>query len=48
MKITDVSLTLFAWESIPSTTYGHHTARPIKIKDELAAQEPFRLQPSKN
>ena len=28
MKITDVTLTLFAWESIPSTIYGHHTARP--------------------
>ena len=28
MKITDVTLTLFAWESIPATIYGHHTARP--------------------
>jgi hypothetical protein len=28
MKITDVTLTLFAGESIPSTIYGHHTARP--------------------
>src|SRR5258708_5838861 len=33
MKITDVSLTLFAWESIPSTTYGHHTARPTGKSD---------------
>ncbi len=34
MKITDVTLTLFAWESIPSTIYGHHTARPTgKISD---------------
>jgi hypothetical protein len=30
MKITDVTLTLFAWESIPSTIYGHHTARPTR------------------
>src|SRR5215469_6102838 len=30
MKITDVTLTLFAWESIPSTIYGHHTARPSR------------------
>jgi len=22
MKITDVALTLFAWDSIPATTYG--------------------------
>ena len=27
MKITDVSLTLFAWDDIPPTTYGQHTAR---------------------
>src|SRR5580698_7794274 len=27
MKILDVSLTLFSWESIPPTIYGHHTAR---------------------
>ena len=33
MKITDVSLTLFSWESIPSTTYGHHTARPTGKSD---------------
>ena len=32
MKITDVTLTLFAWESIPSTIYGHHTARPTGQK----------------
>ncbi len=24
MKITDVTLTLFAWESIHSTIYDHH------------------------
>jgi len=31
MKITDVALTLFAWESIPPTIYGHHTrARPAE------------------
>ena len=30
MKITDVTLTLFSWESIPSTSYGHHTARPTR------------------
>ena len=27
MKITDLTLTLFAWDSIPSTTYGRHTGR---------------------
>ena len=27
MKITDVSLTLFAWSDIPATTYGRHTGR---------------------
>ena len=25
MKITDVTLTLFAWEDIPPTTYNEHT-----------------------
>ena len=25
MKITDVTLTLFAWDDIPATTYGAHT-----------------------
>ena len=33
MKITDVTLTLFAWESIPSTVYGRHTARPTGQSD---------------
>jgi L-alanine-DL-glutamate epimerase-like enolase superfamily enzyme len=33
MKITDVALTLFSWESIPSTIYGHHTARPTGKSD---------------
>src|SRR3954466_14027377 len=33
MKITDVSLILFAWESIPRTIYGHHTARPTGNSD---------------
>ena len=27
MKITDVTLTLFAWTGIPATTYGRHTGR---------------------
>ena len=27
MKITDVTLTLFAWDSIPPTTYGAHSGR---------------------
>jgi L-alanine-DL-glutamate epimerase-like enolase superfamily enzyme len=27
MKITDVTLTLFAWDDIPATTYGRHTGR---------------------
>ena len=33
MKITDVSLTLFAWESIPATIYGRHSARPTGKSD---------------
>src|SRR5437763_16343513 len=33
VKITDITLTLFAWESIPSTIYGHHTARPTGKSD---------------
>src|SRR6516164_6818582 len=33
MKISDVTLTLFSWESIPSTIYGHHTARPTGKSD---------------
>src|SRR3974377_2278719 len=33
MKITDVTLTLFSWESIPSTIYGHHPARPTGKSD---------------
>src|SRR6202795_3424572 len=27
MKVTDVQLTLFAWDDIPATTYGRHTGR---------------------
>ena len=27
MKITDVTLTLFAWDDIPATTYGAHTGQ---------------------
>ncbi len=27
MKITDVTLTLFAWDGIPATSYGRHTNR---------------------
>ena len=27
MKITNVQLTLFAWDDIPATTYGRHTGR---------------------
>ena len=27
MKITDVNLTLFAWDNIPATSYGAHTGR---------------------
>src|SRR5205814_1176436 len=33
MKITELTLTLFSWESIPSTSYGHHTARPTGKSD---------------
>ena len=27
MKISDVTLTLFAWEDIPATIYGRHTGK---------------------
>ena len=27
MKITDVTLTLFAWDGIPATSYGAHTGK---------------------
>ncbi|MSQ34739.1 MAG: mandelate racemase, partial [Dehalococcoidia bacterium] len=27
MKITDVTVTIFAWDNIPPTTYGRHTGR---------------------
>ena len=27
MKITDVNLTLFAWDDIPATQYGRHTGK---------------------
>src|SRR5712691_11862218 len=33
MTINEVTLTLFGWESIPSTIYGHHTARPTGKSD---------------
>src|SRR5438270_10755320 len=33
MKISDVTVTLFGWESIPSTIYGHHTARTTGKSD---------------
>jgi L-alanine-DL-glutamate epimerase-like enolase superfamily enzyme len=33
MKITDVTITLFAWEAVPHTTYGHHSARPTGKSD---------------
>jgi len=33
MKITDVTLTLFSWESVPPTTYGHHSARSTGKSD---------------
>src|SRR5438270_13137147 len=33
MKISDVTVTLFGWESIPSAIYGHHTARPTGKSD---------------
>jgi L-alanine-DL-glutamate epimerase-like enolase superfamily enzyme len=33
MKIIDVTLTLFAWEAVPATTYGHHSARPTGKSD---------------
>jgi L-alanine-DL-glutamate epimerase-like enolase superfamily enzyme len=33
MKITDVTITLFSWEAVPHTTYGHHSARPTGKSD---------------
>ncbi len=33
MKITDVSVTLFAWDNIPATTYGRHTGRIASKSD---------------
>jgi L-alanine-DL-glutamate epimerase-like enolase superfamily enzyme len=33
MKITEVTLTLFSWDSIPPTSYGHRTARPTGKSD---------------
>jgi L-alanine-DL-glutamate epimerase-like enolase superfamily enzyme len=33
MKITEVTLTLFAWDNIPPTIYGQHTARPTGKSD---------------
>ena len=33
MKITDVTITLFAWDAVPSTIYGHHSARPTGKSD---------------
>ena len=32
MKITDVTLTLFSWESIPSTIYGHQFPASFRLK----------------
>ncbi|MCH8884789.1 MAG: mandelate racemase, partial [SAR324 cluster bacterium] len=34
MKITGVTLTLFAWDDIPATTYGRHTGE-FSRKSEL-------------
>jgi len=33
MKITDVTITLFSWEAVPHTTYGHHSAAPTGKSD---------------
>ena len=38
MKITDLTLTLFAWDSIPGTTYGRHTGR-FEGRSELGLLE---------
>jgi hypothetical protein len=47
MKITDVTITLFGWESIPSTIYGHHTARPTGKSDlGLLASRPMTASPA--
>src|SRR6202008_1276695 len=56
MKIPDVSLTLFSWESIPPTIYGHHTARPtgksdlglLRIATDEGIEGPAFLGPSSN
>ena len=38
MKITDLSLTLFVWDDIPSTTYGRHSV-PNYGRSELGLLE---------
>src|ERR1700744_3504255 len=56
MKITDVSLTLFAWDSIPPTSYGQHSARPtgkselglLRIHTEEGVEGPAVLGTSSN
>jgi L-alanine-DL-glutamate epimerase-like enolase superfamily enzyme len=33
MKITDITVTLFAWDGIPATQYGRHTGRFVGASD---------------
>jgi hypothetical protein len=56
MKITDVTLTLFAWDDIPATTYGIHTGSfkgdsrlgllRIRTNDGVEGQPPSAAPPS--
>ena len=41
MKITDVTLTLFSWESIPSTIYGGPPLPPPPAIRRLRRTQPF-------
>ena len=41
MKITDVSLTLFAWDDIPPTQYGQHSRFAGRLPG-LSARRDYR------
>ena len=42
MKITDVTLTLFAWDNIPATSYGAHDSKRYRVygSDAWADMDP--------
>ena len=42
MKITDVTLTLFAWDNIPPTTYGTDTGEACRKQRARAATDNLR------